>query len=205
MAAPACILFDLDHTLTDYDHERRVQALAQRIGFSPASVHAELFTSGLERETDLGLHDPEGHARAISRRLGVPVTLQDCIVARAAAMTPYPEMLELVRELSGRATLAILTNNGLLVRDHFAAICPELAEFFGDRVFCSALFKLAKPDPAVFLACAERLQIAPERILFTDDKAANADGARVAGLQGHHFHDAATLRAELVANGLLAS
>ncbi|MBW8823269.1 MAG: HAD-IA family hydrolase [Xanthomonadales bacterium] len=203
MVAPSCILFDLDHTLTGYDHERRVQVLAQRIGFSPASVHAELFTSGLERESDLGLHDPEGHARAISKRLGTTVTLEDCIVARAAAMTPYPEMIELVRELSGRATLAILTNNGLLVRDHFAAICPEFAEFFGDRVFCSAQLKLAKPDPAIFLACAERLQIAPERILFTDDKAANADGARAAGLQEHHFRNAAALRAELVASGLL--
>ena len=36
-------------------------------------------------------------------------------------------------------------------------------------------------------------------------QAANADGARAAGLQGHHFRDAATLRAALVANGLLAT
>ncbi|PNS08443.1 HAD family hydrolase [Solilutibacter silvestris] len=203
MIAPTCVLFDLDHTLTDYDHERRVQVLAQRIGFSPASVHAELFTSGLERESDLGRFDPREHARAISRRLGVTVTLDDCIVARAAAMTPDPEMIALVQELSGRATLAILTNNGLLVRDHFAAICPEFAGFFGDRVFCSAQLKLAKPDPAIFLACAERLGIAPECILFTDDKAANVDGARAAGLQGQHFRDAATLRAALVENGVL--
>lgn len=204
MAAPGCVLFDLDHTLTDYDHGRRVDVLAARTGMSPASIHAELFTSGLERESDLGGHDSEGHARAISRRLGATVTVEDCVAARAAAMTPYPEMVGLVRELSGRATLAILTNNGLLVREHFATICPQLAEFFGDRVFCSALFRLAKPDPAIFLACAERLGIAPERILFTDDKAANAEGARAAGMQGHHFHDAAALRAELVASRLLA-
>lgn len=119
-------------------------------------------------------------------------------------MTPYPDMIELVRELSGRATLAILTNNGLLVREHFAAICPELSGFFGDRVFCSALFKLAKPDPAIFLACADRLGIAPERIFFTDDKAANAEGARAAGMQGHHFRDAATLRGALVERGMFA-
>lgn len=202
---PACVLFDLDHTLADYDHDLRVRVLAQRVGVTPERIETELFASGLERDCDRGLYSTQGQVDELARRLGVAVTVEDCVVARATSMAPFPEMIELVRELSGRVTLAILTNNGFLVRDNFAAICPVYADAFAGRFHCSAEFGSLKPDPATYAACAQKLGLAPEHIFFSDDMAANADGARAAGMQAQQYQSASRVRAALVESGLLAN
>ncbi len=204
MVAPACILFDLDHTLADYDHDLRVRVLAQRVGVTPERVEAELFASGLERDCDRGLYSTQGQVDELARRLGVAVTVEDCVIARATAMTPFPEMIELVRELSGKVTLAILTNNGFLVRDNFAAICPIYADAFAGRFHCSAEFGSLKPDPATYVACARKLGLSPDRIFFSDDMAANTEGALAAGMQAQQYQGKPRLRAALIEAGLIA-
>lgn len=199
------VLFDLDDVLVDYSHEVRCRTLGERIGRDPTRVHEALFGSGLEWEADLGRVDTEGVARTLSATLGAPVSVADCVAARAASMTVRHALVALVESLAARHRLAILTNNGFLVRDHFATLCPPFAPHFDGRVHCSAMYGTGKPDPAIFLRCAESLGVAPERILFVDDKPGNAAGAERAGMSGHHYRDAATLRAHLSDLGLLES
>lgn len=201
MPAPALVLFDLDGVLAHYDHAPRLRMLAERAGVSFEAVATELFDSGLERAADLGDYDAEGQMQELSRRLGVPVSVHDGIAARAASMMPDHGTLDLARAV--RAEVAILTNNGLLLRDHLPEICPLLFPRFTGRVFCSAQFRLAKPDPEIYRRCVAALGFAPAQTLFIDDKPENAEGARRAGLMAFHFRDAAGLRAELLAQDLL--
>jgi FMN phosphatase YigB (HAD superfamily) len=201
MSRPALVLFDLDGVLVHYDHGPRLRMLAERSGASFEAVATELFDSGLERAADLGDYDAEGQMLELSRRLGVPVSVQDGIAARAASMVADPEMLELARAV--RAEVAILTNNGLLLRDHLPEICPPVIPRFAGRVFCSAQFRLAKPDPDIYRRCVAELGFTPAQTLFIDDKADNAEGARSAGLKAFHFRHADGLRAELLALNLL--
>jgi putative hydrolase of the HAD superfamily len=195
--APAVVLFDLDGVLARYDHATRLQVLAQRCGVPVAAIAQALFGSGLERDADLGLHDAEGQVAEFARRLGATVSVADCVDARRAAMRADPPVLELARGLARRARIAILSNNNLLLRNHLPAICPPLFPLFEGRVFCSAQFGVAKPDPAIFRACLAALGATPAETLFIDDKRENAEGARQAGLRAHHYRDLATLRAEL--------
>jgi putative hydrolase of the HAD superfamily len=51
----------------------------------------------------------------------------------------------------------------------------------------------AKPDPAAFLWCCRRLDLAPDRILFIDDSAENLDSAQRLGLHTHLFTGPATV------------
>jgi HAD superfamily hydrolase (TIGR01509 family) len=199
------VLFDLDDVLVDYSRAVRCRTLGERIGRDADAVHAALFGSGLETEADLGRIDPEGVARTLSDGLATTVTLADCVAARAAAMTPRLALRDIVDALAARCRLAILTNNGLLVRDHFAALCPPFATHFDGHVHCSAMYGVAKPDPAVFAHCAEALGVAPSRVLFIDDKAENAAGAVRAGMSGHHYQGIAGLRSALAAHHLLES
>ena len=203
MKRPACVLFDLDHTLVHYDHAVRVRTLAERCGVEPGRMMEALTGSGLERDSDLGLYDAEGHAGELSRRLGVTTTLDDCIAARTASMTPIVETVALAHEVSGKAQVAILTNNGLMVRDHLHALCPALSPLFEGRVLCSAEFGIGKPDPAIFLRSAERLGLPPAAILFIDDKAANAEAARGVGMDALHYGGPQALRVSLRERGLL--
>ena len=47
--------------------------------------------------------------------------------------------------------------------------------------------------------------VVPERTVFTDDSPVNVAAAEAEGFQGVLFRDAETLRAELVARGVLAA
>lgn len=203
MKRPACVLFDLDHTLVHYDHAVRVRTLAERCGIDPERVLGALTLSGLERDSDLGLFDAQGHARELSRRLGVPLSLDDCLAARAAAMSPIEGSVALAHAVARNARVAILTNNGLMVRDHLHVLCPALSPLFDGRVFCSAEFGVGKPDPAVFLRSAERLGLSPAEILFIDDKAGNAIAARRVGMDALHYGGPQALRVSLRERGLL--
>jgi HAD superfamily hydrolase (TIGR01509 family) len=204
MNRPALVLFDLDGVLAHYRHDVRVNTLAQRTGAHPAQVEAQLFGSGLEYASDLGDFDTDGHVAELAARLDRAVTLEDCLAARAAAMTADDAVLEIAAAVADVAAVAILTNNGLMLRDHLAALCPPLFPLFAGRVFCSAQYRVAKPDPAVFHACLADLGIAAGATLFIDDKPENIDGARRAGLHAHHFTGAPALRAELHRLGLPA-
>lgn len=202
MSRPALVLFDLDGVLAHYRHDVRIATLAQRTGAAPADVEAQLFGSGLEYASDLGDFDTDGHVAELAARLGVPVTLEDCLAARAAAMTADTEVIALATAVAAVARVAILTNNGLMLRDHLGALCPPLFPLFAGRVYCSAQFRIGKPDPQVFAACLRELGVAAADTLFVDDKAENAEGAHRAGLHGHHFTGVASLRAELRRHGL---
>jgi glucose-1-phosphatase len=203
MSAPALVLFDLDGVLAHYDHAPRLRVLAERTRTSERAISRTLFESGLEQEADLGLHDAQGHADELARRLGAPVVPADLIAARAAAMTANAGVLALAEQVAKKARVAILTNNNLLLRDNLAAICPPLFPLFEQRVFCSAQFKLGKPDPKVFLLCLQALDTAPADCFFIDDKPENPEGARAAGLSAHHYLNDTLLREELFQRGLL--
>lgn len=62
---------------------------------------------------------------------------------------------------------------------------------------------VAKPDPALYRTLLDRYGVDPVRSVFVDDRPANVVTARQLGLVGLVFTDPATLRADLVALGLL--
>ena len=94
-------------------------------------------------------------------------------------------VVEVVRNLRSAGTGCYLATNQHAFR---AALMRQLgyAEWF-DGQFYSCELGLAKPDPAYFVAILERLDVAPDRVLFIDDRADNVAGARQAGLHGEVF------------------
>jgi 2-haloacid dehalogenase len=72
-----------------------------------------------------------------------------------------------------------------------------------DGVVVSGRVKLAKPDPAIFHYLFETYGLQARDVLFVDDHEPNIVAARALGMATHHFRDAAGLRADLVAHGLL--
>ncbi len=203
MSRPALVLFDLDDVLVGYDHALRLAALSSRTGIGTKDVHRALFTAGVEKAADEGELDVPGTLAALSAELGAPVSLDDWIASRAEAMSPRPEVLALAKAAADVAQVAILTNNGLLLRDHLDRMCPPLFPLFAGRVFCSAQFRRRKPDPAIYLDCLALLGVAPADALFIDDKVANANGARAAGLRAHHYQGHQGLRDALSTHRLL--
>ncbi|MCJ2182980.1 HAD-IA family hydrolase [Novosphingobium sp. 1949] len=113
-----------------------------------------------------------------------------------------PGTHEIVRELAGMGVpLFAITNFASPFWREYRAGEP-LFDLFGDIVV-SGDEKIAKPDARIFALAARRFGHPPGAMLFIDDNPPNIDAARALGWQVHHFRDAATLRADLTARGLL--
>jgi putative hydrolase of the HAD superfamily len=125
--------------------------------------------------------------------IGYPLTLAEWVEAKAASLTPDDGVLDLARRVASTRRVAVLTNNGFLVRDQIDALFPALRPIFGDGFHVSAEFGARKPEAQAFLGCLAALEVAPGETLFIDDSAANVAGAERAGLQAHHFRGRTSL------------
>jgi 2-haloacid dehalogenase len=115
---------------------------------------------------------------------------------------PVPGSPELVEDLHAAGVpLYAITNFGADTWAGFAPTAP-LFDRFRDIVV-SGIEQLAKPGEAIYRLAARRFGHAPEAMLFIDDSLPNIEAARALGWHGHHFHDAAGLRAELFERGVL--
>lgn len=182
-----CVIFDLDGVLCRYDLSRRLARLAALSARAPAEIQAAIWGSGFEDRSDAGAFDAEHYLREFGERIGVSLSRSEWIAARAAGMAMDATMLALVRDLSRRLDVGLLSNNGWLLRESLPQLAPELPALFGPRLFVSAEFGVTKPDPEVFRRLAARVAMAPADLLLVDDNAANVAGAVAAGWQGHHF------------------
>jgi len=197
-----CVLFDLDEVLADYDRSVRVSHLAHAIGRTPAAVQEAIYASGIEDAADSGMLTGETYLDALSTRLDCAVPLDAWVAARREATVIRPYMMRLATGLSERLTVAILTNNSVLLAEQLHRIAPGLFPLFEGRAFASARFGARKPDPQVYTRCLAWLDVPAASTLFVDDNADNVQGARDTGLFAHHYRDFASLEATIARFGL---
>ena len=115
---------------------------------------------------------------------------------------PVTGSLEIVQELAESGVpLFAITNFGSEFWDMFRPTQPVFNRF--QDIIVSGAEKLVKPDPAIYALALQRFGIRPGQAIFIDDNHANVISARENGFATHHFRDAASLRAELVALNLL--
>ena len=91
---------------------------------------------------------------------------------------PYPDVHPVLSSLSRRVALGSVSNG---VAD-LGAI--GMAHYFSTSV-AAHQFGSAKPDPAIFRAACDALQVAPEEAVYVgDDPLLDVEGAQKAGLRG---------------------
>ena len=194
----------MDDVLCHYDLGRRLRYLATLADTTARDVRAALWDSGFEDAADSGAYpDPAQYLSEFGVRLGYPISEDEWVEARRHAMTANSEVLVVAALLKAQAELAIYTNNGPIVKQRLERLLPEAALIFQQR-FCSYEFGTKKPDPASFRKLMERMGTEPSRCWFIDDKRSNVTGARMAGLEGHHFRSYEQLLPEVAARGFAA-
>ena len=115
---------------------------------------------------------------------------------------PVTGSLEIVQELAEIGVpLFAITNFGAEFWEGFRPTQP-IFDLFQD-IIVSGAEKLVKPDPAIYALALQRFGLEPGTAIFIDDNHDNVISARENGFATHHFRDAASLRAELVALNLL--
>ena len=108
-------------------------------------------------------------------------------------------MEALCGELSARHGCHLLSNYPVWYR-----IIEEKLELsrYADGSFVSCNLGVRKPHPGIYQAAIDQLGD-PGAMIFVDDRQQNCDAAMALGIDALRFRDAATLRGELVARGLL--
>jgi glucose-1-phosphatase len=201
MPRPTLVIFDMDDVLCHYELGKRLRFLADIADTTARDVRTALWDSGFEEESDAGGYpDAEIYLAEFQKRLGFPLTREQWLAARREAMTANEDALNIARAIKQDAELVIYTNNGPLVKNHLDVLLPEAAAIF-DRRFCSYEFGTKKPDPESFTRLVKTLGREPADCWFIDDKKSNVEGARLAGLLGHHFRHAEILAEEAQALG----
>jgi len=193
----------MDGVLNVYDVARRLATLSSWSGKSTDEIWRDLWESGFEDDADAGCYrDAAVYLAEFARRLEYPLTRDEWIFARKAAIQPRPLVLGWAEQLADQAMVALLTNNGPLLASSFAEVFPDAARLFAGQAYFSYQFGTKKPELRIFRDVCARMGMAPRDCLFIDDKVENVEGARAAGLHGHHFVDEAGLKACLISHGL---
>jgi len=198
------VIFDMDQVLYDYEHAVRLKLLEELTGYPAAEIDAAVWGGPYEDAAEAGTPDTaEGYLSQFAELLGYPIDFDTWCDIRRKMMRPRPDVLDLVRRIKSTADIAMLTNNGMMLKAALPVCAPEMIEIFGEKAHVSAEFKLRKPDPAIYRSICAHYGYASSEAAFVDDKEENVAGAEDAGLTGHVYTGVEAFRSFLARHGLV--
>ena len=133
----------------------------------------------LELTYGQGAYRPyEDIVRTAAEQSGVGVHCADELVRRWDELPPWPETLDVLRELAARVPLGVATNCSIEMGRRAAARCG--VEFAAVVTAEEAGFYKPRPEP--YQAVLAKLGTAPARTLFVAGSAADVPGAKGVGM-----------------------
>ena len=201
MLQPQAVIFDIGNVLTCWQpeafYDRAIGPDRRRALFAAVDLHGmnDLVDAGaLFRETIYDWADQNPAWRAEIRmwydrwiELASPRIEGSIALLRALRRCGVP--------------VFSLTNFGSYAYAEARGKLDFLSEF--DREYVSGRMGVIKPDPRIYEMLEEDCGIAPDRLLFTDDKAENITAAARRGWRTHQFETWQGWARRLVAEGLL--
>jgi HAD superfamily hydrolase (TIGR01509 family) len=89
-------------------------------------------------------------------------------------------LVEFIRKLKPLYKIGLLSNAG---KEEIDIIYRDKLDDLFDATAVSYEVKSVKPDPEIFLICAQRLNLKPEQCVFVDDSPMNIEAARKLGMK----------------------
>lgn len=200
---PEAVIFDIGNVLTRWQpeafYDRVIGAERRRALFAAVDLHhmnALVDDGALFRETIYDWADRHpGWAQEI--RLWYDRWIE-------LASPRIEGSIALLRALRKKAVpVFCLTNFGSYSYEEARDKLDFLGEF--DREYVSGRLKVSKPEPRIYQIVEEDSGIAPDRLLFADDRADNITAAARRGWRTHQFESWQGWAARLVAEGLLTA
>jgi len=202
MLQPQAVIFDIGNVLIGWQPERvydaRIGADRSAAFFAEVPIHAaniEVDRGAPFRATMQALADAHPHwAEEVMWWHDDWLTMVTPVIEGSVAT---------LKALKARGIpIYALTNFGAETFQIALRAFPFLHLF--DRAFVSGQMGVIKPDPAIYAAVEAATGLAPEALLFTDDKPENIEAAAARGWQTHHFTDWRPWAEHLVSLGLLS-
>lgn len=198
---PEAVILDIGNVLIEWDPERfydRVMSPAQR-----RRLFAEVDLDGMNLEVDRGAPFRDSVLALAERHPDWAAEIRMWHDNWLEMASPaIPASVALMRALRARGVpVFALTNFGIETFAFAERHYPFLQEF--DRRYISGHMGVLKPDPEIYARVEADCCVAPERLLFADDRPANVAAAQARGWRAHLFDGVEGWAARLAAEGLL--
>ncbi len=177
------VLFDWDGTLAD---TRQVivttfQQVVQEIGASASADFIERrIGTGAERtfkeilKADNKSFDEALIKRLLKRKIEAEIKLGDTVRL-------FPGALELLKALQGKTRVALASMNNRAVIEHLLD-AMKIRDCF-EVILTVDEVKKFKPNPEIFLKCAEKLEVEPKDCVVIEDSIFGVQAAHAAGMK----------------------
>lgn len=204
MEGVAALLIDLDGVIRRWDRNPRpASAIEATHDLPPGALAAAAFTDLLEAAILGHIADEAWRDRIVDRlaeQYDRPVAVSAVAAWSAGSGVIDHDILAHVRAVRSRAPVCLVTNATTRLERDLERLGIS-GEF--DAVVSSARVGARKPQPEIFRAALQAVDVPAERALFVDDTRTHVEAARSLGLRGHVFLDAPRLAVALQEVGLL--
>jgi len=194
------IAFDMGHVFVDFDWEEVCKGvMSKKPGLSRDDMRqamAYLASLGYERGT-IGTLD---FLKELNQRLGVSLSLDEFRQIWTSTFQENPEMAVLLKALSERLPLYLLSNTNEEHYNHLQSSF-NVARHFRELIL-SYQVGCSKPDARIYQEVLARSGLPPENILFIDDLEPNVKAARSLGIQTIQFTGIDNLKNDLKLFGI---
>jgi len=201
------VYFDLGNVLATFDVDRACNNVAQRFGVDPEAVRHGIWSSGVQDRFEHGHEDEESFAAVVRECLSLThesAATEELLSLLSDIFEPVDGMADIVDAVRQSGTrLGILSNTCAahwrwIVAQDYAALHGRF-----DAVILSYEVGSMKPDVAIYHAAQVASGVAPDEILFFDDRVDNVDAALQRGWNASRFTDAKTAGEVLRYHGVL--
>lgn len=178
------LLFDLGGVVFDFDFTEAFTSVAAATGLDAATVAQRFEVDDRYEAFERGEMSAEHYWQHLRELLGLDLADQHLAAAWNSIFGDLVAGIDSVlpRAAAARPIWALSNTNAAHV-ETFQARFGEALSVFED-VFASNEIGHRKPEAAAYLAAAQRMGVAPERVLFFDDLEVNVRGAMAVGMQG---------------------
>lgn len=181
------IVFDLGGVVVDWSPQR---VLSEYPGDKelPEGLFQKGFFQKYWVEFDRGMISQEKVVEEMSLFTGRPAAeCLEFVEYIKYSLVDIPKTVNLIKELSARDyNLYCLSNMSIEFYEYLKV--RDVFTYFDGQII-SALEKLIKPDPEIYMCLVERYKLNPEETLFVDDLEANIEAAGKLGFQTVLFAD----------------
>ena len=199
---PEAVIFDIGNVLIEWQPERfydnEIGRDRRRAMFAEVDLH------GMNDRVDKGGHFTETIYATAEKypewESEIRMWHDRWIELAAPAIDRSVRLMRALR--SKGVPVFSLTNFGIQSYDFAATYYPFLREF--DRPYISGHMGVIKPDVKIYEMVEADCGVAPDRLLFTDDRRDNIEMAHNRGWQTHLFEGPAGLAQKLVSTELLS-
>ena len=185
---PKGIIFDLGDVLFTWSPDTTTTI--------PAKTMKNMLSSAIWFEYECGRIAQDTCYRQIAKQFSVPYSeVAEAFSQARDSLQPNNSMISIIRRLkeASKEALRIYAMSNISKED-YAELSGKIADWsIFDRVFTSGHAGMRKPDLSFYHHVLEEIKLAPEEVVFIDDKLVNVLAARSLGINSITFSDNSTV------------